>query len=488
MQKYIKYLFYIPITLFATILLTRLIDLSSIITLFPSYDFSAHLTHLYFLEEYGFHNIAYNWYNIYGGEVVLQVYPPLLFFYSLILYSLINNLQLSFYISLIGIIIIGFIGVMLLGKVLNFSYVKRLFLFFFFYANPITIPWFYINGRIPEMLSWTLSFYLLALIFYYKEIKLDNKFYILSPIILSLIFLSHPLIFALFFLLFLGFFFIRENKEKIKIIMSSLFVPIITSFWLIGFLNGYGILRDYQPSYRLYSHPAEILYSILLPLAFFFILYMFIKIKRLQKKEMIFYLLTIFIALIYLTGLFLFTPILKSIEPRSYGIFLLLMSLILIMSLKLKTNKFTNLVKYATVIVLSLLAIFSLIHYDKINFTLYNEKNKDILILLPNVKNSFIVIGENNYDMHHVASLGAVKYNLTTPFGWGMREVQEEVRQDKVKLKLAIENKNCRELKTTLEKLRVNELIVYKDKCEFLKNCGLINKNKTNNYCHLINT
>jgi len=485
MDSYKKYLEYVPALLFSIVLIVKLVELSKMTYLFPSYDWSGHITTLFFLKEYGFHNIASNWYYPYGGEIVLSFYPPLFFFYSLIFYTIINNVQVAFYISFVLVHLISLIGAIILGKVLNFSLPKTLLLFFFFHANIITIPWFYINGRIPEMFAWTLSFYLLALLFYYKDKFLDKKFYILLPTILSLILLSHPLVLLLLLFILLGFFIIRNNKDKIKIFISCLFVPLLSSFWLIDFVKSYDIIKGYIPAKMIYNHPTEIIYSIIIPLIFFLIFYLYIKVKNISKKEILFYLPIIFISLIYLTHVFLLIPIFRSIEPRIYGILFLLISSILFLSLKInkKYEKFFNII----IIILSLLIFLaSLIRYEAPSFSLYTEKNKEILDILPKINGSFIVIGENNYDMHHVASIAAVKYNLTTPFGWGMREIQKEVEEDKSNLKNSIDSQNCELLKETLNKLKVKEIISYKDKCDFLISCGLNRKSLSQNYCHLV--
>ena len=487
MMKYNKYLYYIPIILFALILIIKLLQLSKMIYLFPSYDFSGHLSFLYFLKEYGFHNFNPNWYNAYGGDIVLMLYPPGFSFYSLVFYQFIDNIQLAFYLSIAFLHVIGFIGILILGKVLKFSYIKRIFLFLFFYANPVSIPWFYFNGRLPEMLAWTLSFYLLAIIFYYKNKKLDKKFYILTPIIFSLMLLSHPLITLLFAIFFLGLFLIKSNKEKTKIILSCLFILILTSFWLIDFIKGYNIIAAYTPSYRIYEHPTEVFYSILFPLLFFIILFFNIKIKKvIMKKEILFYLPLMLIALLYITRLFLLIPVLRSIEPRSYGILLILISSLLILNLKIN-KKAPKLIYFVTFFILIIIPIISFVrYYEPLGFSLYTEDNKDILTILPTVKDSFIAIGKNSYAMHHLYSFAAVKYNLTTPFGWGMQEIQPEVKRDKKDLETSINNKDCKSFSMVIEKLNVKEIIAYKDKCDFLKTCNLNVKAKTENYCHLI--
>jgi len=68
-----------------------------------------------------------------------------------------------------------------------------------------------------------------------------------------------------------------------------------------------------------------------------------------------------------------------------------------------------------------------------------------------------------------------------------MRNIKMEVREDRDTLKNVLETNDCEGTRKLLEKLKVKELIVYKNKCKFLKQCGLNEVNKTENYCHLIN-
>ncbi len=474
MMKINRFLFYIPILVFALVLIITLIKLSKIVYFFPSADYSGHLTNLYFLKEYGFHNLAPNWYNVYGGEYVLRFYPPLLSFYSLIFYSIIDNIQLAFYISIILIFVIGLIGIFILGKILNFSIKKRLFFFFFFYSNPVILPWFYIIGRIPEMLAWTFSFYLLALIFFYKDKQLDKKFYLFAI-----------LIFLLAFIFFIGFFIVRNLKDKLKIALSLIFVPLLSSFWLIDFLKYSGTLQNYMPGYRIYLHPTELIYSIFMPLAFFVIFFLCIKTRKLERKDKILFMPAVLIAIMYITHLFNFLPVFKSIEPRTYTIFLIILSLLLVLNLKIN-KKIEAKIAYFAAILSIIIVIATLIRYDTItNLSLYNEKNKDILSILPNVKQDFIAIGETSYDMNHVYSIAAVKYNLKTPFGWGIQGVRSDIVADKDKIKKSIEGKNCNDFNGIMQRLNVREFIIYKDKCNFLKSCNIKEIQKTGNYCHL---
>src|SRR3989344_6751994 len=106
-----RYFWYVSIFVLLLVLVIKLVQLSKMIYFYPSYDFSSHIANLFFLKEYGFHNIAPNWYD---GLVVLRYYPPLFFFFAYLFYNLITDVQLPFYISFVGIIILGFFGVYLL--------------------------------------------------------------------------------------------------------------------------------------------------------------------------------------------------------------------------------------------------------------------------------------------------------------------------------------------------------------------------------------
>ena len=471
-----RYFWYVSIFVLLLVLVIKLVQLSKMIYFYPSYDFSSHIANLFFLKEYGFHGISPNWYD---GFVVLGNYPPLLFFFSYVFYNFISNVQLAFYISFIGIIVLGFFGINFLGKVLNFSMIKRLFLFLFFYANPLTIPWFYIIGRIPEMLAWTMFFYLLGILFYYKNRKLDTKFYIFLIIILSLILLSHPLVLALSLFLVFGLFLIK--KEKIKIIVPLTVVPLITSFWLLDFIKNIGNL-SYTPSYRLYSHPTEVIYSILIPLVFIGIFYLYKKVKKIDKKDILFYSPLFLISILYLTNLFLYIPGLKSIEPRTYGILLMFMSMIFIFDLKSK--KALKLISIGILVLSLIITVIAFTRYDNIDFPLYSEQEIGAINLTSLVNEKFIAIGKNgDVNKRHVYAYGAVNHNLTTPLGWGIEQASEEINKIEEEIKGSINEENCNKFNEIMNEMKVKELIVHKNKCEFIKTCDFIEKETSGQYC-----
>jgi len=482
MTKYNKYLFYIASLILASFLIFKLFQLSKVIVLFPSYDFSSHISNLFFLKEYGFHSIAPNWYN---GMVILRLYPPGFFIYSLIFYSIIDNVQLAFYISLLSIFIVGFFGIYLLGRCLNFSFDKILFLFFFFYSNPLTTPWFYSIGRIPEMFAWSLIFYLIAIVFYYKDKVFDKRFFIYSAIILSAILLAHPFVFILASSLLIGLFLIKNNKEKLIIISLLPTIIILCAFWLIDFIKHINEIAYYTPNIRFLYQGQEVIYSILIPFILITTFYLYVKVKKLSRKEVIFYIPIIFIAFIYLTHIFYYIPFIRSIEPRSYSIFLFIISTILI--LDFKPNKKASKLLYTSILIFSLIiTTASFIRYNEIDFPIYNQDKKEILDLFPLVEKKFIIIDKDgDINKKNLYAFGAVKYNLSTPLGWSMEQSTKETKDIIKKLKDSIDNKDCELLNSAMDNYQVEEIISHKDNCDFLKTCSLNVKKELNEYCLL---
>jgi hypothetical protein len=290
--------------------------------------------------------------------------------------------------------------------------------------------------------------------------------------------------FVLALFLVFGLFLIKSNKEKTKIAISLIFVPLLSSFWLFDFIKNVGIL-NYAPSYRLYSHPTEVIYSILIPLVFLGIIYFYKKIKKTDKKEFLFYVPLIFISFLYISNLFLYIPILKSIEPRTYGILLTLISIILI--LDLKPNKKALRIMSIGILILSLIiAVIVLVKYNKIDFPIYSEQEIGALNLIPLVKEEFIAIGKNgDINKRHIYAYGAVKYNTTTPLGWGIQQASEKIKNIEKDTKESINNKDCESFIKILEELKVKEVIAHEDKCNFLESCNLNKKEESGQYCLL---
>ncbi len=465
------YLFIFVLTIIAVL---ELLQLSKVIYYFPSTDLSSHIANIYFINNYGFHKIIPNWYN---GYISFLVYPPGLFFLSIPFYKIINNPQIVLYALLILSLLIGFVGTYFLGKILKLNSIHKLFLFLFFYFNPISITSFYIIGRLPEMLGWSFSFFYIYLIYKYKNKYLDAKFFTIIPI-MAITILAHPSIFILSSSFLLGLFLIKSNKERMFIIISLLISLLLTSFWLIPAFNEGITYEKYQPFFNI-SLPTERILSFLTTIIFTGLLFYNL---RKNKKEILFYSPVILISFLYITKLAGYLPILVNVHPRSIALFLILASLIIFLT----SNYDKKLIKNSLIITLQIMPIIFLIifFYKNVdNYPLYNSQHQEAISLLGDVKDKFIITGKSNMDIRtkDTYSYAAVKYNLSTPFGWDLITVS--YRDYSKNLTEAFNNGDCNKINNITNELRGKEIISGYESCDLLKKCGFEKVKSTNNYC-----
>src|SRR3989344_2550297 len=293
---------YIPVILLSAYLLFRLIDTSALINNFPldfANDLSAHLARLHFLSEYGYHNLVPNWYNGFN-YILFQTYPPGYYFAALPLYKLLNNVQLTVYISLILIYILGFLAIYIIFKKDIPSKVKRMAFFLFFFVNPVAIGYLLRLGKLPELTGWSLNIIIFGIIIYYKDKPLDKKFLFFIPSYAVLLF-SNVSSFIVMSPLILGFVLMKKNKERIYVILSVLSSLIITSFWWIPFyinslkssLNSEAIytkwLTENAPN-SFFTFTTDKITAMLSSLALIVLFYLYWKSKDKPRNELILFL------------------------------------------------------------------------------------------------------------------------------------------------------------------------------------------------------
>ncbi len=465
---------YLFIFILIIITILELLQLSKITSYFPSTDLSSHIANIYFINNYGFHEIIPNWYN---GYISFLVYPPGLFFLSIPFYKIINNPQIVLYILLILNLLIGFIGVYFLGKILKLDYTKRLFLFLFFYFNPISITSFYKIGRLPEMLGWSFSFLYIYLIYMYKDKEINKKFLLIIPIMATTV-LAHPSIFILSSLFLLGLFLIKSNKERGFIIFSLIISLLLTSFWLVPAFNEKITYEIYKPFLNI-SLPTERILSFLTTIIFGVLVFYNL---RKNKKEILFYSPIILLSLLYVTRLAGYLPILVNMHPRSIALILILASLIIFLT----SNYENESVKKSLIVILQIMPIIFLIifFYKNVDdYPLHNSQHQEVINLLEQVEDKFIITGKSNVDIRtkDTYSYAAVKYNLSTPFGWDL--IEGSYRNSKKNLTEAFNKEDCNKIINMINELGGKEIISGYESCDILKRCGFKEKNITNNFC-----
>ena len=452
----------------------ELLQLSKITYYFPSTDLSSHIANIYFINNYGFHKIIPNWYN---GYISFLVYPPGLFFLSIPFYKIINNPQIVLYVLLMLNLLIGFAGVYFLGKILKLNFIHKLFLFLSFYFNPVSITLFYIIGRLPEMLGWSFSFFYIYLIYKYKNKYLDKKFFAIIPV-MAIIILTHPSIFILSSLFLLGLFLIKSNKERTFIIICLLISLLLTSFWLVPAFDEKTTYEIYKPFLNinlLTERILSFLTTIILAGLIFYNL-------RKNKKEILFYSPIILMSFLYVTKLAGYLPVLINMHPRSIALLLILTSLIIFLTSNYK-NKF---VRRSLIIILQVIPIIFLIifFYKNVDdYPLYNNSHQEAISLLEDVEDKFIITGKSNVDIRtkDTYSYAAVKYNLSTPFGWDL--IEGSYRDYKKNLTEAFNNEDCNRINRIINEIGGKEIISGYESCGILKECGFKEEKTTDNFC-----
>ena len=145
---------YIPILILGLYFLFRLVDQAKLIRIFPldKYnDWSSYMAQLYFLKVCGFHNFCPYWYN---GFINFQISQPGWYFFIYPLYSLINNIQLTVYFSLIISFLLSLIAIYITRNKLGLSKIKVLAFFLFIFGNAVSIGNFIRVGKIHYLFGY----------------------------------------------------------------------------------------------------------------------------------------------------------------------------------------------------------------------------------------------------------------------------------------------------------------------------------------------
>ena len=485
--NYIKDKFlYIPIILLTIYFIIRLINESFIIHNFPfdfANDISSHMAELYFLAEYGFHNIVPNWYNGFN-YVLFRSYPPGWYFSALPLYYIFKNVQITTYISLLLMYIISFIAIFYLGKIQKISKTKRIAFFLFLFANPITIGYLLRLGKLPELMGWLLIILLFTIIIYFKDKDLNKNFLFFIPLF-GFLLITNITSFLVFSPILISLFLIKTKKEKIMIILSVLISIILTSFWLIPFLKSYFTKGLGEAAYTtwlisLSGDFIDKLTTIITPLIFMLLFYFYWKDNNKSKKELIFFSPFLILALLLLTRLIVLIPIFNSPHPDNYNILFIFLSLYLLFKTKYLKNilNIINPLIYILVIISIIVSIAYTPFYKETT-----QLEKDTISLLPQVKGNLIILGSNESYSRAFYSYGAIYYNISTVSGWMDLDLKEnDLRKIK---KLNRSYNDCTDLNNSINELNIKSIITYYNICNNLENCGLIMIKKTDTACLL---
>lgn len=481
--------FYIPVILLGIYFIIRLVNQSKIISIFPldyTNDIASYMAQLFFLGKCGFHNFCPYWYN---GFITFKLTTPGWYFFTYPVYLITNNVQISAFISMILIYIIGFVLIWYFGKYFKFSKIKKISFFLFFFANAIAIGNFIRLGRLHGLLAWTIFIAFTFILLIYKDKQIDKKFFwIILPY--SLIILTHQTVTILASLSLLSLFLIKNNlKEKLKIIAVLIISLAITTFWWVPYTKVFLTTKgaDYALTATLLifdkNHIAQNIATFLIPVIFWVIFYFYWKSYNKSKKELLFFIIPIILSILLFTRLLYFIPILKYVYPDSYNYLLILLSIFMFFKIDFSILRLKKLIPF----LLALIVIVSIgvnIFYTP-NFAEYTKLEKETITMLEKVSDPFLLIGSPSHTSYSNAyyAYAPVKLNLSTPGGW-YPELKEKSYIDLLySANSLLKEKNCGKLIEVIINLNATEIISFDEHCQTLKDCRFKLKEQSERVC-----
>ena len=476
-------LLYIPIILLFGNLIFRLINQSKMLTVFPLdtvNDWSSYINLLFFLDKCGFHNFCPYWFN---GFVSFQLTPPGWYFFTYPLVLIFKNYLTASYASMILIFILSFVAIYKFGGVNKIDKKNRILFFLLLFANAASIGNYVRLGRIPEFLSFLLFIIIAFIILYYKGKNLDWKILLIIPVY-SLMLITHQTFAILASLLWISLFLIKDNKQRLIIIGVILSSLIIISFWFVPYLkyffqsggvaNPIGInILSFDKQYLLESTA-----SLIIPLVFLFIFYLYIKKSNYNKKEILFYLPIVIIIFLFLFRLTALIPILNYIYPDVYMGFIMFFVLFLFF-------KYFNWNKAYIfgIIFLSIISIIISLFYTPL-FINHTQLEKNTLEIMKDIKTNFLMTrsySETSYNKAYY-SYAPIYFNISTPSGWEKVATPEHYNNLGI-FSRSIYNKDCDKTYELANILKVDYVVSYNEDCNTLARCNLKKINQANNVC-----
>jgi len=470
-----------PIISILAIFLIKFFYFLRIIKIFPlnaAGDYAHRMLQLFFLSEYGFHSIIP---HCFEGFVLLKYYPPLWHFFTLPIYWLVGNIQLSTFISIVLIYILTFLVFFVFGKYLGLSKIKRIAFFAFFFMNPLAIDYVMNIGRIAEFFAWMIFVPFAFLILYYKNKPLDKKFFLLFISLFSLIIIAHPYIVIPSSILIFSLFLVQNSREKIKIALSVIASLIITSFWWIPFLDVSNTATKMALQNEFLTLGSIISFNTISIILLFLALYFYQK-QKINKKDWIFFSPILLLALVILSRAIVLIPIINKVSPSAYTFLFLFIALFLFF----KTKSFNKNTKKIVIISLLLLPFLCgglvFLQSKIINYTPSEEA---IVNLLPFIEEKFVILDSSEMlpiiPLTNLAIINSNKETLIciTALGADNKSYMDAFKQANYNLK----NNNCENLISFFNNFEIKEIIAYGEDCNILKSCELYKAKDSQNAC-----
>ena len=471
-------------------------------------DAGNHIIYLFFLVKNGFYNLVPNYWD---GFILFSKYLPGWYFFALPFYYITRDVIIATFFALLCAFFLAFIFILILGKFMKISFMKRVGFFLLVFASPVILDYLEI-ARYPELLAWIFFIPFFSLILCYKNQILDKKFLIIIPLY-SLIILTHVYTLVVSSFLLISLFLIKSFKEKLIIIGSFLLSIILTSFvwykFLIFTLSNYS---KYKSSFELLDIGSFWSYNTLILIAFLVIFYVYYRTCENKQRELLFYSPLIILSLLILARLIPFIPIINSFPIMPYNVFFLFLTFYLFFNLNFKSVP--HLIRRAVPILLVIFSfmifVFSFMRVD------YNPPEpttlqKDLFSIVPDIEGRYLFIANKGMQVvpaynnaipeiysTKIMDYATMNYNLSTPFGTTfpggivpqeMGEIFETMYGCTGPLEECPDKKeppNCEALREIVISQDVKSLIAAKEDCNFLVSCGYKEKITKKEVCLFI--
>ncbi|PIN98591.1 MAG: hypothetical protein COT90_03540 [Candidatus Diapherotrites archaeon CG10_big_fil_rev_8_21_14_0_10_31_34] len=364
-----------------------------------------------------------------------------------------------------------------LGK--NFGFNKKLSFLagIFFVFNPILFKFF---NRFYEFTAWL--FFVMAFAAFYKflkEEKFSKKYFGLSILFVCLTAFSH--LGALIFVGLAFLFLIETKKELKKLLLTGLISAGIMAFWIIPFISflNYSVVQEQKG--MLLTSSGIVASGAFLATALIVMFLIFWKFKI--KHQKINRLLAGSSVLSIIILVFPLIPILEKPFAHSYHaffVFVLLLAFLVLIKEKIITKK--QLMVLGAVILITIILTFPIIErqylFEEPRLTEYKINEIELLVKeIP--ENTRFELLPFNPVIHAYIAVNQKKLSLN---GWGYNaytiKYSDEIGTKMISMKLS-----CKEFTEGIEKTATNYWIATEEKGEnYLKECGLKEKNKSNEF------
>lgn len=460
----------------------RLINQAKMMLEFPldtTNDYSAYIAHLFFLKTCGFMQQCPYWYH---GFTTFKALLPGWYFFAYPLYWLSNNVLVATYASLILMFAIGLVAFFYIGKKKNIGIRNTLLFFLLAVANPIAIGNFIRLGRIMELFGWTLFFCIFAILVYYEQRKLDWKFTLMFIPLYAALFTSHVMPLILIHFVILGFILAHFNRKDMSYIILSMAIGFgIISKWFFIFLASIFNTSSVSTSNpHLFLDFNGFLVPNLIGITVTVTMLVLLWLHFREKKEFRFVILFIpsaILAILVVTRLITFVPILNLIYIDSYTIFFMFLLCYIFFQIKLFDKPYVRIGILAISIIFVVLSAMLTPWFYK-----HTLADKEAISLLEKIDGPFVAKGLtdetiNSYSRAYYA-YAAIYNNLTTPWGWSPAIVPNEVKEREYGFYFAVENRDCTAINKAVSEENATYIIAFKKDCTTLQDCGF-NKVKT---------